>query len=288
MSNPASMPWIKFYTRILDHPRFNRLSDSVKWRYVQATLLAGKLDAGGALVIDGQPLTDDEIAYQLRIELATWETDAQAMIEGGILHKNGRGYELPQFMDEQGPSQAEKRKAWKERQDKHRAALVTGDTSVSHALRQESESDEESDKSQIRQESETDDLPAAWIIAITKAHLSTSQEESARVLRKILGSSGLGDPMLLETSVEVAMRIFPENTAESALACLAKVYSNDRVRNKPVVAAKELRTIGASPDYLDPATWTSIPAPVLAAAGIDDLPAYILKYKGDAFLGIRS
>ena len=120
MSNPSQMPWVKLYTRLLDDARIGRLSDSAKWRYIALTLLAGKLDAGGALIEHELELNDEDIAYKLRTDPEIWKADATQLQEYGLLHKNGRGYEIPGFEDEQGPTQADKRAAWKERQDRHR------------------------------------------------------------------------------------------------------------------------------------------------------------------------
>jgi len=148
----APMPWVKLYTSKLDDVRFNRLPEDLKWRWTQLTMLAGKLDAGGALVLEGEPMTDDEIAWQLRLELERWENDSKALKDNGYLLRNGHGWQLTDYLDAQGPDgkHAEQREQWRERQERHRKKKsVTGDTPVSHVHQSQSQSQSlESEKSQ--------------------------------------------------------------------------------------------------------------------------------------------
>lgn len=151
----APMPWVKLYTSRLDDVRFNRLPDALKWRWAQLTMLAGKLDAGGAFVLDGEPMTDDEIAWQLRIEAETWKQESERLKDHGYLLRNGHGWQLTDYLDAQGPdgAHAEKRAQWRERQERHRSKekIVTHDKPVSNAsksLESESESESRVEKSQ--------------------------------------------------------------------------------------------------------------------------------------------
>lgn len=151
----APMPWVKLYTSRLDDVRFSRMPDELKWRWTQLTMLAGRLDAGGTFVLDGEQLTDEEIAWHLRIEVDAWQRDSELLKDRGYLIRNGHGWQLTDFMDQQGPDgkHADQRAQWRERQERHRdkKKSVTGDDGVSHAPQSQSQSqslESESEKNQ--------------------------------------------------------------------------------------------------------------------------------------------
>jgi len=152
----APMPWVKLYTSRLDDVRFNKMPETLKWRWAQLTMLAGKLDAGGTFVLDGIPLTDEEIAWHLRLELTTWQQESQLLKDSGYLLKNGRGWQLTDYLDTQGPDgiHAEKRAQWRERQERHRnKESVTGDKPVSHASKSQSQSQSQESESRVKSQS---------------------------------------------------------------------------------------------------------------------------------------
>jgi hypothetical protein len=132
MTAATSMPWVKLRTAYLEDIRFSRLADSPKARFFELLMLAGKLDAGGYFFEGGHELTDEEIAWKLRSHLEVLQADMSILEAAALLHRNGRGWCIPSFEDEQGPTQADKRAAWKDRQKKHREchADVTSDKLV--------------------------------------------------------------------------------------------------------------------------------------------------------------
>lgn len=161
MNQPSSMPWVKMQTGLLDDPRLGRLTDAQKWRFVQLELLAGKCDAGGYLLQDGVALTIYDLAWCLRLEATTLQADLAALMALGLVACEAEVYHLPGFMDRQGPTQADKRAAWRERQTRHREsdchASVTHDNNDSHAevtptdkSREDKDKEKEKDKDLAR------------------------------------------------------------------------------------------------------------------------------------------
>ena len=85
MTSSSAMPWIKLQTSRLDDSIFAHLTDAQNWRYVQLELLAGKLDAGGCFVEHGQELSEQDIAWKLRLNLETLSPDLQALASVGLV-----------------------------------------------------------------------------------------------------------------------------------------------------------------------------------------------------------
>jgi hypothetical protein len=162
--NSAPMPWIKLWTRLLSNSAFGRMPESAQLRYYKLLQLAGLCDAGGGFFENGHQMTEEEIAWTLHMDKDQLAQDLQTLKVNGFAFLNGRGWEINNFMDEQGPSShADTRSRWVERQRVHRAKdkenviapsqatlpLVTGDTSVTQALKsQESESRVKSQESE--------------------------------------------------------------------------------------------------------------------------------------------
>lgn len=245
----APMPWVKLHTTRLDNVRFNRLPDPAKWRWTQLTMLAGRLDAGGSLVLDGKPMEDDEIAWQLRIELDDWRQDSQLLVDNGFLVRNGHGWQLTDFMDEQGPDgkHADQREQWRSRQERHRLAKrsVTRDTPVSHASKSQSQSQE----SDIESES-----------------LVLKSQSVSRELLKTCGVPSTHWDRLTDAAL----------TVDDFLAELSRNYARKGsgkglVKNPPhITAINLLKGEKPSPDWYNPGKWQSfIPQVVLEIARPD-------------------
>ena len=252
--NGSPMPWVKFYTRAIDDPRFNLLSDSAKWRYIQITLLAGRLDAGGSLILEGSQLTDEQIAHTLRISTKVWLSDSKILIEASYLRMNGNGYELPRFMDEQGPSQEDKRAAWRDRQQRHRekSDSVTGDNSVTNptvtALESESESESESEKKKRSASSSAASHDAAEL-------------EIILIIGKAAGIINRHITLLKKT---------PGITGSDTWAMLAWCYSRGDLRRPGFIAFENLLSgERASSDWYSPDRWNEyIPEPIRQKGGL--------------------
>jgi hypothetical protein len=281
------MLWVKIHTRKLDDIRFAKITLAQMGRWTQLMMLSGRLDGSGGFYQNCVQLSEPEIAYLLRANIDDLRADLASLKSAGLARLNGHGWELLDFSDEQGPSDAEQRSAWQKRQQRHRNKSVTRDKPVTHAprTRPEPESDIEPEE---EPEKETDESPStnqltsggsandhptlvgdgdleSAIVSLTR-----TQKDTARTAYKILGASGLGNPKLLETTVLVAMRIELKNVREYILAALSGAYADGRALNKPVIAAHRIAKGNVDTARMKPEAWTEIPKNVLAAAGIDD------------------
>lgn len=182
----SSMPWIKLYTEILDDPKVGRLTDGQKWRFVSLCLLAGECDQNGALVNGEEPMTEDDIAWRLRVPYDELCSDLQALARVGVVTRDGEAWVVRRFAERQGRPQSEKRADWRDRQERYRdgANDVTRDTSdvtresrVSHASRAEqsrAEKEAEQSRAEAEQNAPTSGavlLPAANIAALAAANV---------------------------------------------------------------------------------------------------------------------
>ena len=75
----ASKYWIKLYHEILDDPKMGRLSDSLWRRFIECCLLAGELDADGAL----PPVMD--MAWRLRMDETALTNELDQLARFGML-----------------------------------------------------------------------------------------------------------------------------------------------------------------------------------------------------------
>jgi hypothetical protein len=204
MSNPPSMPWVKLHTSLLDDSRFARLDDACKCRYFQLLMLAGKLDAGGCFIEHGQELSEEDLAWKLRIQADVMREDLAALSRASLACKNGHGWAIMGFEDEQGPAQADKRAAWRERQNKHRG-IVTSDTSVTHAdvtpLESESESESESEEESEEESS----------VLLSLSQQKTTDDDQSLTVSKSDLLKFIGIPKKYQAGLERDAQIKPQD-----------------------------------------------------------------------------
>jgi hypothetical protein len=135
----SSMPWVKLYTDLLDDPKIDELPELTAYRFVKLIILAGDCDAEGALISGGTPFTTRYIARRLRLQEDDIAADMQMLCEVGLLRLENSTYIVVNFAKRQGRSQTDKRKEWRERQQRKRehdpkgSGGVTRDSRVSHA-----------------------------------------------------------------------------------------------------------------------------------------------------------
>jgi hypothetical protein len=257
MTSSSAMPWIKLQTSRLDDSIFARLTDAQNWRYVQLELLAGKLDAGGCFVEHGQELSDQDIAWKLRLSPDALAPDLQALAAIGLVCKNGHGWYLPSFEDEQGPTQADKRAAWKDRQKKHREGhvVVTSDNIVTgvNVTPTESESESESDK---EKESESESA---------SRELARQPADAAELIQifKALGASPKQIKYLEKTGEVIPVQ------PEDIWAMAARLWQDDKVRKPAWITMQNILSgEKASADWYDESRWVVIPAEIRRAGGL--------------------
>ena len=153
----TKMPWVKLYTETIDDVKVGRLTDAQKWRFISLILLAGECDAAGTLVTGDSPMTPSDIAWRLRCDTQTLDIDLQRLIEVGLVTIENDTVTVAKFAERQGPTQEEKRKQWRERQNRRRERavkpIVTSDSRVTPAnvTPIEKEKEEEKDIEEITQ-----------------------------------------------------------------------------------------------------------------------------------------
>lgn len=164
----APMPWIKLHTSLLNDERILELTDSARARYYELLMLAGIKDAGGELIRnDGKPMTVANLAVQLRISTDRVEADLKELIGNGLVTSDNGLFALTGFAETQGPTQAEKRIEWAERQQRNRRVKkeddVTRDTDVTHSdvtrLDKDIDIDKEEDKDKEKEIPASADRP---------------------------------------------------------------------------------------------------------------------------------
>ena len=205
MSNPPTMPWVKLHTSYLDDVRLARLDDPQKLRFFQLLMLAGKLGAGGYFIEHDRELTEAEIAWKLRLQTETFLGDLNALANIGLTCKNGRGWCIPDFEEEQGPTQADQRAAWRERQRKHRGhSSVTSDNFVT--VTDVTSLEERRGDKRREEEDVTGDNFETPTPAPTPESNQNTEDQAGDITRKV----SLGEQVY-----QSGYMIFPENPAQA-------------------------------------------------------------------------
>lgn len=68
----ATKPWLKLWTEIRTDLEMRTLPPAWRWAFVGVLCLAQDLDAGGALVLKGKPMSDAAIADAIGVDLDLW------------------------------------------------------------------------------------------------------------------------------------------------------------------------------------------------------------------------
>ena len=120
------LPWIKLYVDFLNDPKIGRLPDTAKLRFVQLLLLAGEADAEGYLVDGARPLSDEDIAWRLHMQIEALQPDLVALQDAGLLVREGDdsafpgAYLLESFSTRQGRTENDLRAYWREQKRRQR------------------------------------------------------------------------------------------------------------------------------------------------------------------------
>jgi hypothetical protein len=123
MSDMPNYTWMKMPIALLDDAEFMTLSDGAISAYLKLYLLAGKVDAGGALADRNGAMEVKRLAWSLRVDADHLKKCLAELEQAGLMTLNNNGYEIARFMEEQGPGDNERREKWRQRQIKHRARL---------------------------------------------------------------------------------------------------------------------------------------------------------------------
>lgn len=111
----ASKYWLKLYHEILDDPKVGRLRITLRWRMIEAFLLAGELDENGFL-----PSLAD-MAWRVRVEPELLEAELNELADAGILNRVDGRWLVVNFAARQGASSdAERMREYRKRLRKER------------------------------------------------------------------------------------------------------------------------------------------------------------------------
>lgn len=152
------MPWVKLYTDFLDDPKVGFLSDAAQLLFVKLILMAGECDAEGYIANGETPLTQQQIAWRLRIAPESFAAALAELAQAGLVREDDGLILVTNFQKRQDRSQSEKREMWRERKRRQREAQnVTRESRVNHAC----VSPLEGEKNREREEREEDPIDGA-------------------------------------------------------------------------------------------------------------------------------
>jgi hypothetical protein len=315
VSEDAMRPWIKLYSSRLDDVRLLRLSERAQLRYFQLYLLAGRLDADGSFVENGQRLDDMDIAIKLRVNVKDLSADLKTLKSVGLIKVNGHGPMIADFESEQ-VNWSLKQEQDRARKEKQRHGNVTRDDGVTGDKSRKGHKrvtplDQDQTKKKIKKEiqkkkkikttTQTSSssakkarpakVPGSSLAGgggkgsdsssidhefETMIKSNSNAAENVRIIRPILIADGLGKQKFKETMLKVTTRIEPSKAKRLTLAAIASAYADEDAKNKPMIAAHRLENEQVPSQFMNPATWRVIPDVVLKAAGITDLNDYII------------
>ena len=115
-----SNPWFRLYAEILNDPKVQILTESLRWRYV--ALLC--LQCNESL----QNTPDDEIALALRVTVEDWSLTKQELIKRRLMLKDGtlNGWEKRQYIsDVKDPTAATRQQRYRDNKKSQRNDTVT-------------------------------------------------------------------------------------------------------------------------------------------------------------------
>lgn len=276
--------WIKINTSKIDDLRFSLVSDISYRIYDMLYLLAGILDTDGLLSQNGKPLTENEIAYRLRIDISQLKKSIRELSGAKIdlLRVTKKGILVNDWKHEQ-IDMNRVREQTKERVTRYRKHVTNGNTLQDSVtpLEQEQEQEQEESKKRKEQASKTAlhqstnadaSMPAASRDALNANANPEEIAKSMTWMKPVLISLGIKGKRLEDTLSKVTTRSYNGTLKHHVLGNIATVYADERKKNKPIVIAMRLENHEPPlPEFLKPETWHVIPKNILKSAGIDDL-----------------
>lgn len=166
----ASNYWLKLYHEMLDDPKVMTLRPALRWRFVEALLVAGEMGEDGAL-----PDTRT-YAWRVRDGFEVVETELTELLETGLLAREGGRWYIPKFAERQSKMSAAERMARMRERRKKQAYYGDG----SQSLHEGDEAVTKSNTEEIREDKdrEGDCAPAeALRIAISGEERSVNEEQ---------------------------------------------------------------------------------------------------------------
>lgn len=206
------MPWLKLYVGdILNDATMTSLDDGAKWTFVQLLALAGECDAGGAFVFGGKPMPVNIIAWRLSMDAGILSQRIGDLVRAGKLSMDGENVIIPDFMDKQGPTQADRREEWRKRQAKHRNSQDSDDTDSRGESKNENENKEEEEELRVKSKEEEVEVDVSRVTS----HVTEPKQEPT-------AAATLPDKTLPEYWPSLFMADFFKATGEQANKELAE------------------------------------------------------------------
>jgi hypothetical protein len=182
----SEMPWMKWYTESLDDPKFGRLTDQQKWRFVEACTIAAECDKSGAIIGGDKALTLEDIAWRIRSTVEHIRPDYEMLISLGMILVENGVYTIKNFEKRQGRPWHEKREMWAKNKREQRSESDQDTSSESPRGQKEDTSEtprprgEERRLEEIREEERRGTTPPA-----SNPSLFTSTDKGALVFKML-------------------------------------------------------------------------------------------------------
>lgn len=90
------MKWFRFYSEFVDDPKIAMMSDTDQLIWVKALCLASADKQRGSIT-----LSDEEIAWKLRIDLDRWKYALNRFYERGLIERFQGGYRITDWNENQ-------------------------------------------------------------------------------------------------------------------------------------------------------------------------------------------
>lgn len=281
-----SRPWIKSYTTMLDDIRILKLNERQQLRYYQLYLLAGRLNADGLFIENGNRLDDADIAIKLRInDVKQFASDMKVLKNAKLIHVNGKGPCVEAFAREQ-VDWSKKQEQERERQEKHRHGTVTRDKEVTDKpsrTRHKSVTplDQTKKEKKIKKKKEIKNPPPTKPSSSKRGdairaggggqkEITAKESKRMQIVSDILTASDLRKPRLNKL---VSMLVTRESVSDEKLptyiiGAIASAYEDTNAKNKTICAAHRLETDQVPEEFFNPDKWSKVPEKILRAAGI--------------------
>lgn len=158
-------PWLKLWTETIHDRKLTRVSPTWRWAWVGLLALAAETDDEGKLELStGVPLTDQDIADEVAIDLADWLQAKAYFLRLGMLRQDTETMTVANYAKRQAssdPTAAARMQKHRDTKNTNVTRNVTRNTepNVTQLLRVESEAEVE-EETEVEEEGERHFVPA--------------------------------------------------------------------------------------------------------------------------------
>ena len=141
--------WLKLWTETLHDRKLRRITPAWRWCWVGLLMLAADRDDEGKLYLTpGEPLTDEDIADELGVDMNDWTLARDYFLRIGMLHHSGATLVVTNYTKRQEPADPTAAERMRRMRDKGRDGNVTVTDvtrNVTRTLRVEAEAEAETE-----------------------------------------------------------------------------------------------------------------------------------------------